>query len=130
MRTALLAVLALTSTAHAGNELSIGSVGRALRTSSADALTGDSYGGGQLGYARDLQLAIPDLAVWATGTLQWGGASGSLFDLGTELSQSAYLVGVRARYGVVSHVDATAHVQVGVAHTSLTLTDAMYRDAS
>jgi hypothetical protein len=129
MRT-FLVIAVLGSTAYAGNEVSIGSTDRALRSSSADAVTGDSYVGGQLGIAHQLHVDLPDLSLWATGTLQWGGATGTLFDLSTDLSQSAYLVGGRARYAVVSHVDAIAHLQVGVAHTSLSLTDSMSREVS
>ena len=132
MRTALTVVtcLALATTAHAGNELSIGSTDRALRSASADAVTGDSYTGGQLGVAHELHLALPGVSLWATGALQWGGAKGTLFDLATDVSQSSYLVGGRARYAIIPHVDATAHLQVGVAHTSLALTDAMSREVS
>lgn len=122
----VLALLLLCSTAYAGDELSIGSTDRALRSSSADAVTGDSYVGGRLGVAHELHLGgSPRLAAWATGTLAWGGATGALFDLSTELGQSAYLVGVRARYAVVPHLAAGAQLEVGAAHTSLSLTDAM-----
>jgi len=129
MRTVLM-LLTLTATAHAGNELSIGSTDRALRSASADAVTGDSYTGGQLGVAHELHLDLAGLSLWATGALQWGGAKGTLFDLATDVSQSSYLVGGRARYAIVPHIDATAHLQVGVAHTSLALTDPMSREVS
>jgi hypothetical protein len=126
-----LALVLICSTAYAGNELSIGSSNRALRSSSADALTGDSLTGGQLGAAHQLHVGITGVAVWATGAMWWGGAKGSLFsDLATDLGQSAYLVGGRARYAVVPHLAATAHVQVGLAHTSLALTDSMDRKVS
>ncbi len=124
----VLALLLLCSTAYAGNELSIGSSNRALRSSSADAVTADSLTGGQLGVAHELHLDIPGVTVWATGAMWWGGAKGSLFsDLATDVGQSAYLVGGRARYAVVPHLAASAHVQVGLAHTSLSLTDSMDR---
>jgi len=126
----LIAMLALTTTAYADTELSIGSTDRALRSSSADAVTGDSYTGGQLGVAHELHLGLDNISLSATGSLQWGGASGTLLDLATELSQSAYLVGGRARCSILRHLDATAQLQVGLAHTSLSLTDAMSREIS
>ncbi len=125
-----LALLLICSTAYAGNELSIGSTNRALRSSSADAVTGDSYIGGQLAFAHDLRIGSPALRVAVTGALAWGGADGTLFDMTTELGQSAYLVGLRTRYTVVPHLAAGAAVQVGAAHTSLSLTDAMDRTVS
>jgi hypothetical protein len=124
-----LALLLVCSTAYAGNELSIGSSDRALRSSSADAVTGDSLTGGQLGFAHQLHIDLP-VTVSATAGLWWGSANGSLFDLSTELDQSAYLIGGRARYAVVPHLAASAGVQVGLAHTSLALTDPMDREVS
>lgn len=120
-----IALLLICSTTYAGNELSVGSSDRALRSSSADAVTGDSLSGGQLGFAHDLHLGLRELTVSATMGLWWGSANGSLFDLATDLGQSAYLVGGRARYAVVPHIAASAGVQVGLAHTSLALTDSM-----
>jgi hypothetical protein len=122
-----LALLLISSTAFAGNELSIGSTDRALRSASADAVTGDSYAGGQLAFAHDLDLGTSDVTVAATGALIWGGADGTLFDMTTEVGQTAYLVGLRARYAVVPHLAAGAALQVGAVHTSLALTDAMER---
>jgi len=130
MRTLICLVLMSTTAAYAGNELSIGGSNRALRSSSADAVTGESLTGGQLGVAHELHVGLPDLAVWATGAMWWGGAKGTLFDLATDVGQSAYLVGGRARYALLTHLAATAHVQVGLAHTSLALTDAMDREVS
>jgi hypothetical protein len=125
-----LLLLLVCSTAYAGNELSIGTNDRALRSSSADAVTGDSYFGGQLAFAHDLQLGLHGVSIAATGTLVWGGADGTLFDMSTSLGQTAYLVGVRARYSVVPHLAAGADLQVGAAHTSLSLRDAMERTVS
>lgn len=122
-----LALLLICSTAYAGNELSIGSSIRALRSSSADAVTGDSYAGGQLAFGHELRLGLRDIAISATGSLLWGGANGQLFDMSTDLHQSAYLVGARARYAVLPHLAAAAELQVGAAHTSLSLADAMNR---
>jgi hypothetical protein len=121
------ALLLVCSTAYAGNELSVGSSDRALRSSSADAVTGDSLTGSQLGLAHQLHVDLPGFTVSATMGLWWGSAKGTLFDLATDLGQSAYLVGGRARYAVVPHIAASAGVQVGLARTSLALTDAMDR---
>src|SRR5690606_34187492 len=79
MRTAILlcfATTAATATAYAdNNELTIGGTARALRTTSANALTDDSLGGGTFAYARRLDLELlPGLELWPEATFAWGAA--------------------------------------------------------
>ena len=56
-------LLLVCSTAYAGTELSVGSSDRALRSSSADAVTGDSLTGGQLGLAHQLHIDLPGITI-------------------------------------------------------------------
>ncbi|MGN6106452.1 MAG: hypothetical protein ACTHU0_15205 [Kofleriaceae bacterium] len=125
---------ALAAQAHAGadNELSIGSYSRALRSSSANALTEDSLGGGTLAYARRLAFApLPRLALWASGTFAWGGADGQMFQtLSTELDTVAFTAGARARYAVHPRLAAHARLELGTLRAGLELRDPMGRTAS
>lgn len=123
-----LALCAAAPPARAGdrNELAIGSWSRALRSSSANAVTGDDLTGGALAFGRDLGLGLgPRLAVWATGAFTWSGASGTLFQtLGTELDVLGLSAGARARYQLHPRVIASARLDAGAARTRLQLTGA------
>jgi hypothetical protein len=121
---ALLALVLLTATAHAGNnEVTFGSHNRALRTSSANAVTDETLGGIQLGVARDLHLDLfPKLEVWATGGYYYGVASGTLFQtMTTDVDSFGFTFGGRARYSLHKYVKVSARLDVGPAHQSLTL---------
>jgi len=124
---ALLAILLLTSTAHAGdNELSAGSGTRALRSASANALTDASLGGGGFAYARRLPLHVrPGLELWATGAAWFGTAEGTMFQtLATEIDLQQYAVGARARYPLWRRiVVGSARLDLGLAETSVDLRD-------
>ena len=126
---ALLALLLLSTVAHADpqDELTFGSQVRALRASSAQALTGDDYVGGQLVYGRRLTLPIPvtqDVQWWATAAFAWGGATGEMFQtLTTDISAYAFTVGGHARYAPYSHLAVSAGLDLGPQHAALTLTD-------
>jgi len=126
MRT-LLALTLLAGTAasaFAGNhEVTLGSHNRALRTSSANAVTNDTLGGGQLGVARHLSLDLyPKLEVWATGGFNWAGAEGTLFQtMTTEVDSYGFTLGGRARYAVHRLLHVSARVDVGPARQSLTI---------
>ena len=112
------------SVAHAGgNEVSVSDSNRALRSPSADALTGDSLGGGAIAYARDLgSVLLPDLRLWARAGIAWGDVQGDMFQtIGTDVSKFELALGARARYAILRRLAATARVDVGAAHTSLTL---------
>jgi hypothetical protein len=114
---ALLLVLASAGSALADspNEVSIGSFNRAMRASSANAVTSDSLGGGTLGYGRSLDLGLmPGLQTWLTGGFAWGGAEGTMFStLTTELETRSFSIGGRARYNVWDHLAVGARLDIG-----------------
>ncbi len=125
MRIAL-ALLLLTTTAQAGNnELTLTETNRALRTSSANAVTDDSLIGGALSYARNLgDGLIPHLELWAEGTFAWGGAEGQMFQtLSTELDTLGLMVGARARYHLHRRLDTSIRLDVGSTRAALALRD-------
>jgi hypothetical protein len=123
---ALVTLLGLTSVASADtHELSLATTNRTLRTSSANALTGESLGGGALSYAHALDLdLVPGLALWGQGTFGWGSADGRMFQtLSTELSSLSWSVGGRARYPLRNRIVATARLDLGMARSSVQLGD-------
>jgi hypothetical protein len=108
----------VTTTAQADtnrDELWIGGGGRALRSSSANALTDHNLSGSSFGYARDLGLAVrPDLAVWAEAGLTTGSADGTMFQtLSTEISTLGLTGGLRARYQLHRLIAASARLSLG-----------------
>jgi hypothetical protein len=125
---ALLALLLVAGTAHitdaGNNELTLGSSVRALRSSSANAVTTDSLTGGTLQAARALHLDLmPRLEVWATAGLDWGGAEGVMFQtMTTELDTLGLTLGGRARYPLHSHLAVGGRLDLGTARNELTLT--------
>ncbi len=125
----LLLLLGAATPAHAGdrNELTLGSWNRALRSPSANAVTGDNLVGGALTYARDLRLRpVPGLAVWAVGSLTWAGAQGTMFQtLDTSVGALGLSAGGRAAYRLHGRIVASARLDVGAARTTLRLADAM-----
>jgi hypothetical protein len=128
MRALVTSIVLLTAgTAYAGdNEITYGGWGRALRASSADATTGDSLGGGQLMYARALDLPIADhLQVWAEAGMTFGGATGEMFQtMDTSISTFAFIAGAHVRYSLArDYIAVGAHLDAGTARTSLKLTD-------
>jgi hypothetical protein len=124
MRIAIL--LLVCSTAYADNELSLGGGSRALRSSSADAVTGDSLGIGGLGYARRLAIDAAPVALWAEAGFGWGDADGDMFEtMSTQIRTYAVTAGVRASYPLHRLIDATARIDVGTARTSLAVSEGM-----
>lgn len=125
MKNTLLVLTALAGTAFADakNEVSIGSFDRAMHASSANAVTSDSLGGGVVGYARKVDLGLlPRLQTWATGTMGFGGAEGTMFStLTTELDTLSFTAGGRARYTVWRNLRVGGRVDVGMARAALTL---------
>jgi len=122
----LLLVVAAASNAAADphNELTIGSFDRALHSSSANAVTSDSLGGGALAYARKIDLGlVPGLQTWATANLAWGSADGTMFTtMTTQLETLGFSFGGRARYPIYSdHLVAGARIDLGPSRTALTL---------
>jgi len=130
----LLLGLAAPAPARAGdrNELTVGSWGRALRSPSADAVTGDNLFGSAITYARDLRFRpVPALSVWAQGSFTWSGAEGTMFQtLATELDVLGFSAGGRARYRIHERVAASARLDAGAARTHLRLEDAMGHTAA
>jgi hypothetical protein len=133
MRTVLaLFLLSLATPAFAGhNEVTLGSSNRALRSSSADALTDQGMSGVTATYARDLDIdVIPRLALWVEGGLTTGNATGTLFQtVKTEFENTAFTGGGRARYLVHRLLAVSARIDLGSARTSLTLEDSNGRKA-
>jgi hypothetical protein len=107
------------------HEISIGSTSRTLRTSSANALTGESLSGGALSYAHTLGMeALPGLALWAEGSFGWGSADGTMFqNLSTEISALSCAVGARARYPLRNRIVASARFDLGTARAAVQLRD-------
>jgi hypothetical protein len=126
MRTALIALILMTATAHAdSNELWFGGGSRALRSTSADAVTSDSLGIGALGYEHALPVDIPRIALWAEAGFAWGSADGTMFQaLTTHLSTQMFVVGARAHYRLHRLVDVTTRLDLGTARTALWVNNA------
>ncbi|HEV7554857.1 MAG TPA: hypothetical protein VGO00_05330, partial [Kofleriaceae bacterium] len=120
-------MLLTAGTAYAGdNEITYGGWDRALRAPSADATTGDSLGGGELMYARALDVPIADhLRVWAEAGMTFGGATGEMFQtMDTSISTFAFIAGAHVRYSFArDYIAVGAHLDAGTARTSLKLTD-------
>ncbi len=127
MRGLLAAGLLFASTsavlAEPRNEVMLGSFTRAMRASSADAVTESSLGGGVLGYAREIDLDLmPKLQTWATGNFAWGSADGTMFStLTTELTTQTFSAGGRARYSVFRHLAVGGRLDLGPSRAGLTL---------
>src|SRR6266850_6623105 len=124
----VLAILCITAgIARAGsNEIELGSSNRALRSPSADAVTADGLGGGQLGYMHRIgdPFDVPDLELWIGGDMEFGDATGTMFQtMSTDVGSFAMLAAARARYRLIDHVSATARVAFGSARTRLELKD-------
>lgn len=107
------------------DELWLGGGSRALRSSSANALTDANLAGTTLGYARDLGLAIvPDLAVWAEAGMATGDAQGTMFQtLATEISTIGLTGGLRARYQLHRLIAASARFELGAQRARVAITD-------
>jgi len=119
-------VTVTTTAAHADtnrDELWIGGGGRALRSSSANALTDDNLSGSSFGYARDLGLAVrPGLALWAEAGLATGSADGTMFQtLSTEISTLGLTGGLRARYQLHRLIAASARLALGAQRASVAI---------
>jgi len=124
MRIALCILLASTA-AHADTELSLGSDVRALRTSSANALTDDSLWGGHLAAAHAL---LPN--VWLTGSAGIGGATGTMFEMSTTVVQESLTAGALVRYPIAGPLAAIAHAELGFSNTDIKLEDPSYQTLS
>lgn len=126
------AVATLTAAAPAradtANELSIGGTARALRSPSANAVTGDNLAGLTLGAAHDigsLGIALPgDLHLWAEAGLSATSADGTMFQsLSTQLGEVGLTAGIAARYPLHRLVTASARVALGAQRARFSITD-------
>lgn len=132
---ASLAVLLAASAAHAGgaNEFNIGSSSRGLHADSANAVTADSLGSGNLGIGRTLDLElVSGLQLSAIGNFAWGSADGEMFQtMTTELDTLAFTVGGRARYPLrTKFIVATARLDIGTARAAVAIRDGSGHTAS
>lgn len=125
MRAALLAILVplvVPAAAHAGaNELAVVEDVRALRSSSADALTADSLTGGGLTYARAFDQ-LDAFTLWGEAGFEVGSANGTMFQtLTTDVGQTAFTLGARLSYALHRRVTASARLAIGTVRESLSL---------
>jgi hypothetical protein len=125
------AVAATAAAAHADpnrNELSIGGNARALRSASADAVTGNNLSGVSIGAARDLGLpllpGLPGLSLWAEAGLSTGAADGTMFQtVATEIGELGLTGGLAARYRLHRLITASVRAGFGAQRTSLRIGD-------
>jgi hypothetical protein len=128
----ILLLLAGTASADVNHEAFLGSHIRALRSSSANALTDDSISGPVFGYAYRLPLEVtPKLDLWGTGMFTLGFVDGQMFQtLTTHVSSLQMSAGVRARYQLWRRfVVANARLDVGAQRASMSLEDMAGHDA-
>jgi hypothetical protein len=136
MRIALALVLltAAAGTTAAGdhNEVSVTESARALRSSSANAITEDGLFGVTFTYARRLDVRpVPALEIWSHGSFGFGIANGMMFQtLTTELDTLSLTVGGGARYALRRRIVATARIEVGAARAALQIRDEAGHSAS
>src|SRR5258706_5401829 len=121
----LLALMTATASADGDNEIYAGSSTRALRSSSADALTGDALVGGGVGIARGLDVDVRDhMRVWATADVTWMSADGTMFQtLTTHMFDTMLTAGARLRYTPYRFCALSAGVALGAQHESVRLID-------
>jgi hypothetical protein len=132
MRSFLILVV-LAGTASAGNnEVSFESTTRSLRSSSADAVTGDSLVGGDVGIGRALGVELPrHFTLWSDAGITWSGATGTMFSvLATDLFDTTITAGLHLRYRPIRYVAISAGIAIGAQHASLSITDSMDHTAS
>ncbi|MDQ3339918.1 MAG: hypothetical protein M4D80_32565 [Myxococcota bacterium] len=127
-------IILITSTASAdvNHEAFLGSHIRALRSSSANALTDDSIAGPVFGYAYRLPLdTTPKLELWGTGMFTLGFVDGQMFQtLTTHTTSLQMSAGVRARYSLFRQfVVANARLDLGAQRATVSLEDMEGHDA-
>lgn len=115
------------------DEVSLGGTARALRSPSANALTGANLAGVAVGIARDLghDLGVyhgswlaPGLTLWAEAGLVTGSADGTMFQsLSTSIDELGLTGGLAARYRLHRRITAGARVAVGAQRVRAAITD-------
>lgn len=108
------------------DELWLGGGARALRSSSANALTHRNLAGSSFGYARDLGIATtPGVALWAEAGATIDDAEGAMFQtVSTQIDAVGLTGGLRARYSLHRLVTASARLDLGVQRLRVELGDA------
>ncbi len=119
---------AAATAAHADpnrNELLLGGNARALRSPSANALTGDNLSGMSVGAARDLGLSpLPGVSLWAEVGLTSDSAGGTVFQsMSTEIGALGLTGGLAARYRLHRLITASVRASLGAERVSLRVTD-------
>lgn len=132
MRPLLLSLLVTSTTYASNNEVELGSTTRAMRSSSADALTGDSLVGGGIDIGRRLVIDLPRrFSLWSDAGVTWSGATGEMFSvLATDLFDTTLTAGLHLRYTPVRNLAVSAGVAIGAQHAELSITDSMGHVAS
>jgi hypothetical protein len=129
---AWLAAALSTTAAHADPdhlEVSFGAAARALRSPSANALTGSNLDGAAFGLARDIgrDLAIDslhDLSLWAEAGLVSSSATGTMFQsLSTSIDGLAITAGLGARYRLHRLLGVNLHAGVGAQRARVAITE-------
>ena len=115
------------------DEISLGATARALRSSSANTLTGGNLAGASLGIARDLghDLGVdrgswlrPGLSLWLEAGLVTGSADGTVFQsLSTSIDALGLTGGLAARYRLHRRITAGARVALGAQRVRAAITD-------
>jgi hypothetical protein len=115
------------------DEVSLGATARALRSPSANALTGANLAGLSLGIARDLghDLGVdrgawlaPGVTLWAEAGLVTGSADGTMFQsLSTSIDELGLTGGLAARYRLHRRITAGARVALGARRVRAAITD-------
>jgi hypothetical protein len=118
----LVLAIALPASAAPGrdDELSFGGGARGLHSASANALTDENLGGVAFGYARELAVLGPDLAVWAEAGTTIDAARGEMFQIMTSrLGVVDLTAGLRVRYALHRRISASARVSGGAQRTAI-----------
>jgi hypothetical protein len=111
------------------DEISLGFAARALRSPSANALTGSNLAGGSIGVARDLSHDLgfspfPGVALWGEAGLVAGTADGMMFQsLSTTIDQLGFTAGLGARYRIRRRLVVSAHGALGAQRARVAITD-------
>ncbi|HEX7839398.1 MAG TPA: hypothetical protein VF469_18095, partial [Kofleriaceae bacterium] len=108
--------------------LSLGGNARALRSPSANALTGDNLSGLSIGAARDLGLSplpgVSGVSLWAEAGLTSDSADGTVFQsMSTAIGELGLTGGLALRYHLHRLITASARASLGAQRVSLRVTD-------
>jgi hypothetical protein len=134
-------VAAPAARAETHDEIAVGGTARALRSASANAVTGDDLAGAAIWAARDighdlgLELGDPlgddprggplrRLTVWAGAGVEMTSARGTMFQsLSTRIEELAITGGLAVRYRIHRVVAAGARLAIGAERARLAITD-------